>query len=49
MNEIDRYKSALEKKEGLLQVKFKMHEVLTEEIKLLKIDIIKMRKILNGR
>ena len=49
MNEIDRYKSTLEKKEELLQTKFKMREVLTEEINLLKIDIIKMRKILNGR
>ena len=49
MNEIDRYKHALEKKEELLQTKFKMREVLTEEITVLKIDIIKMRKILNGR
>lgn len=49
MNEIERYKSALEKKEELLQTKFKMREVLTEGINLLKIDIIKMRKILNGR
>jgi len=49
MNEIDRYKSALEKKCELLQTKFKMREVLTDEINVLKIDIIKMRKKLNGR
>jgi len=49
MTEIDRYKQALANKEELMQNKFKMREILTEEITTLKIDILKMRKRLNGR
>ena len=49
MNEIERYKQALANKEELIQTKFKMREILTEEITALKIDILKMRKKLNGR
>jgi len=49
MTEIDRYKQALANKEELMQTKFKMREILTEEIATLKIDILKMRKKLNGR
>jgi len=49
MTEIDRYKQALTNKKELLVTKFKMHQVLTDEINILKIDILKMQKKLNGR
>ena len=49
MTEIDRYKQALADKEEIIQAKFKMREILTKEITDLRVEILRMRKKLNGR